>query len=122
MGVRNGLRLRSADHLSVGNTASAKFSEPDGTGLPVTCFPAYNTHIFMEVTTMAYSMDTVVGDILANPEALALMDEIIPGTSKNPMMKMAKGFTLGKIAKTPAAKIPEAKIQEFIDKANAKGL
>ena len=71
---------------------------------------------------MAYSMDTVVGDILANPEALALMDEIIPGTSKNPMMKMAKGFTLAKIAKTPAAKIPEAKIQEFIDKANAKGL
>ena len=71
---------------------------------------------------MAFSMDTVVGDILANPEAVAIMDEIIPGTSKNPMMKMAKGFTLGKIAKTPAAKIPEAKIQEFIDAANAAGL
>ncbi len=69
---------------------------------------------------MAFSMDTVVGDILANPEAVAIMDEIIPGTSKNPMMKMAKGFTLGKIAKTPAAKIPEAKIQEFIDAANAR--
>lgn len=67
-------------------------------------------------------MDTVLGDILANPAALELMDSIIPGTSKNPMIKMAKGFTLGKIAKTPAAKIPEAKIQEFIDAANAKGL
>ncbi len=71
---------------------------------------------------MAYTMDTVVADILANPEALKIMDSIIPGTSTNPMMKMAKGFTLGKIAKTPAAKIPEAKIQEFIDAANAAGL
>jgi hypothetical protein len=38
------------------------------------------------------------------------------------MIKMAKGFTLGKIAKTPAAKIPEAKIVEFIDACNAKGV
>ena len=53
---------------------------------------------------MAFSMDTVVGDVLANPEAVKIMDEIMPGTSSNPMMKMAKGFTLGKIAKTPAAK------------------
>ncbi|NLH01509.1 MAG: hypothetical protein GX488_06385 [Clostridiales bacterium] len=71
---------------------------------------------------MAYSMDTVVGDVLANPEAVKIMDEIMPGTSTNPMLKMAKGFTLGKIAKTPAAKIPEAKIQEFIDACNAKGI
>jgi len=35
---------------------------------------------------------------------------------------MAKGFTLGKVAKTPAAKIPEDKIQQFIDAVNAKGL
>ncbi|NCC88407.1 MAG: hypothetical protein EOM05_11205 [Clostridia bacterium] len=69
---------------------------------------------------MAYSMDTVLGDILANPDAVAVMDELIPGASKNPMMKMAKGFTLGKIAKTPAAKLPEAKVQEFIDALNAK--
>jgi hypothetical protein len=74
----------------------------------------------MEVTKMAYSMDTVLGDVLANPEAVAIMDELMPGASKNPMMKMAKGFTLGKIAKTPAAKIPADKIQAFIDACNAK--
>ena len=71
---------------------------------------------------MAFTMDTIVADVLANPAACELMDEIIPGTTKNPMMKMAKGFTLGKIAKTPAAKIPEAKIQEFLDAAAAKGI
>ena len=69
---------------------------------------------------MAYSMDTVLGDILANPDAVAILEESIPGCTKNPMLKMAKGFTLGKIAKTPAAKIPEEKIQAFIDAANAK--
>lgn len=67
-------------------------------------------------------MDTVLGDVLANADMVAVMDELMPGASKNPMMKMAKGFTLGKIAKTPAAKIPEAQIQQFIDAVNAKGL
>lgn len=71
---------------------------------------------------MPISMDTVLGDVLANADMVAVMDELMPGASKNPMMKMAKGFTLGKIAKTPAAKIPEAEIQKFIDAVNAKGL
>jgi len=71
---------------------------------------------------MAFTMDTIVADVLANADACVVMDEIIPGTTKNPMMKMAKGFTLGKIAKTPAAKIPEAKIQEFLDACAAKGI
>ena len=69
---------------------------------------------------MAYTMDTVVADILANPEALKIMDSIIPGTSTNPMMKMAKGFSLGKIAKTPAAKVSETQVQQLIDALNAK--
>lgn len=71
---------------------------------------------------MAISMDTTLGEILENPELLAIMEERSPGISKNPMIKMAKGFTLGKIAKTPAAKMPESDIQEFIAAANAKGL
>ena len=71
---------------------------------------------------MAYTMDTKMGDILSNPEAVKVLDEMMPGASSNPMMKMAKGFTLAKIAKTPAAKIPEAKIQEFLDACAAKGI
>jgi len=71
---------------------------------------------------MAVTMDTLVGEILENPSLCALMEEMTPGVTKNPMMKMAKGFSLGKIVKTPAAKMPEATIQAFIDAANAKGL
>jgi hypothetical protein len=71
---------------------------------------------------MPISMDTTLGEILDNPDMLAIMEEMSPGVSKNPMIKMAKGFTLGKLVKTPAAKMPEAQIQGFIDSVNAKGL
>lgn len=71
---------------------------------------------------MAVSMDTTLGEILGNPALCDLMEEMTPGVTKNPMVKMAKGFSLGKIAKTPAAKMPESQIQAFIDAANAKGL
>lgn len=67
-------------------------------------------------------METTLAEILDNPELVALLEEMSPGVSKNPMIKMAKGFTLAKIVKTPAAKMPEEKIQAFIDAANAKGL
>ena len=71
---------------------------------------------------MPISMDTTLGEILENPALCEVMEELTPGVTKNPMIKMAKGFTLGKIAKTPAAKMPESEIQKFIDAANAKGL
>lgn len=69
---------------------------------------------------MAYTMDTTMGDILSNPEAVKVLDELMPGASTNPMMKMAKGFSLGKIAKTPAAKVSVDQVQQLIDALNAK--
>lgn len=69
---------------------------------------------------MAYTMDSTMGDILANPEAVKVMDELMPGASANPMMKMAKGFTLNKIAKTPAAKISVEKVEELVAALNAR--
>ena len=69
---------------------------------------------------MAYTMDTTMGDILSNPEAVKVLDELMPGASTNPMMKMAKGFSLGKIAKTPAAKVSVDQVQQLVDALNAK--
>ena len=69
---------------------------------------------------MAYSMDTTMGEILSNPEAVKVLDELMPGASTNPMMKMAKGFTLGKIAKTPAAKVSVEQVEGLISALNAK--
>ncbi len=69
---------------------------------------------------MAYSMDTTMGEILSNPEAVKVLDELMPGASTNPMMKMAKGFTLGKIAKTPAAKVSTEAVESLVAALNAK--
>lgn len=69
---------------------------------------------------MAYTMDTTMGDILSNPEAVKVLDELMPGASTNPMMKMAKGFSLGKIAKTPAAKVSVEQVEGLIAALNAK--
>ena len=69
---------------------------------------------------MAYTLDTTMGEILGNPEAVKVLDEMMPGASTNPMMKMAKGFTLGKIAKTPAAKVSVEQVEGLISALNAK--
>lgn len=69
---------------------------------------------------MAYTMDTTMGEILGNPDAVKVLDEMMPGASTNPMMKMAKGFTLGKIAKTPAAKVSVEQVEGLISALNAK--
>ena len=67
-----------------------------------------------------WSMESKMADVLAVPEAVVVLDEIIPGASKNPMMKMAKGFTFSKVAATPAAKLPEETMQKLVDALNAK--
>ena len=69
---------------------------------------------------MAWSMDSKVSEILANPAAIAVMDEVIPGASKNPMLKMAKGFTLSKVAATPAAKLSVETMEKLVAELNAK--
>ena len=69
---------------------------------------------------MAYTLATTMGEILGNPEAVKIMDEAIPGSSTNPMMKMAKGFTLEKIAKTPAAKVSMETVEALLAKLNAQ--
>lgn len=71
---------------------------------------------------MTITLDTKVAEILDNPQALEVLDSFVAGASKNPMLKMAKGFTLQKVAKTPAAKISMDQVNQFIDACNAKGL
>ncbi|MBN8581221.1 MAG: PAS domain S-box protein [Anaerolineae bacterium] len=53
---------------------------------------------------MAYTMDTTVGDILEDTGAVKVLEKHIPGISKNPMIGMAKGFTLKQILAMPQAK------------------
>ncbi len=53
---------------------------------------------------MAYTMDTKVGDILKDTQAVEVLEKHAPGISKNPMIGMAKGMTLKQIVAMPQAK------------------
>ena len=53
---------------------------------------------------MAYTLDTKVGEILDNPQAVAILESYVPGASKNPMLEMAKDMTLRSFLDLPQAK------------------
>jgi hypothetical protein len=54
--------------------------------------------------TMAYTLDTKVGEILSDPQAVAILESYAPGASKNPMLEMAKDMTLRSLIELPQAK------------------
>jgi hypothetical protein len=70
---------------------------------------------------MAISMESTVSEILDNPTLAALAEDLVPGITRHPMIKMARGLTLSKIIQNPAAKNYEEKLLSFISAANAKG-
>ena len=52
---------------------------------------------------MAYTLDTQLGTLLDNPQAKAIFDQYLPGVSSNPMIAMARGFTINMILAMPQA-------------------
>jgi hypothetical protein len=51
-----------------------------------------------------YTLDTKVGEILKDKEAVEVLERYAPGVSKNPMIGLAKGMTLKSILSVPQAK------------------
>ena len=52
---------------------------------------------------MTYTLDTQLGTLLDDPKAKAVIDQYLPGVSNNPMIVMARGFTLNMILAMPQA-------------------
>jgi hypothetical protein len=52
---------------------------------------------------MAFTLDTTLGEFLANPQAKAVLDKQFPGISSNPMIAMVKGVSLKMILSMPQA-------------------
>jgi len=52
---------------------------------------------------MAYTLDTTLGQLLDDPQAKAVLDQNLPGVSSNPMVAMARGYTLNMILSMPQA-------------------
>jgi len=57
---------------------------------------------------MAFSVESKIGDLLANPGAKGVLDKHLPGFSTNPQMSMAKGMSLKMVAPMSGGKITPA--------------
>ena len=62
---------------------------------------------------MALSLDSTIKEIKGNPEAVELIDAIIPGFATNPQMKLVGGMSFKKLAKIQPAKVPPEKLEEI---------
>jgi hypothetical protein len=72
---------------------------------------------------MAYTMDTKVGEILKDTNAVEVLERYAPGVSKNPMIGLAKGMTLKSLLAMPQAKqagITEDMVLKVLAEINAR--
>lgn len=74
---------------------------------------------------MPYSLDSTVGEIIRDPRAREIMDKYAPGVSSNPMIGMAKNWTIKNILAMPQAKsagLTIEKVQQVLDEINKAGI
>jgi len=72
---------------------------------------------------MAYTLETKVGEILKDTNAVEVLERYAPGVSKNPMIGLAKGMTLKALLAMPQAKqygITEQMVLQVLDEINQK--
>ena len=64
---------------------------------------------------MALTLDSKIGDLLANPKAKAILDKYLPGFSTNPQMAMAKGMSLKAMAPMSKGLLTPDKLKSIED-------
>lgn len=72
---------------------------------------------------MAYTMDTTVGELLKDTQAVEVLEKHVPGVSKNPMIGMASGLTIKSLLAMPQAQqygITEEKVRAVLDEINRR--
>jgi hypothetical protein len=71
----------------------------------------------------SYTLDTKVGEILDDTNAVEVLEKYAPGVSKNPMIGLAKGMTLKSLLAMPQAKdagINEEMVTKVLAEINAR--
>ncbi len=72
---------------------------------------------------MAYTLETKVGEILKDTHAVEILEQHVPGASKNPMLGLASGMTLKSLLAMPQAKqagITEEMVTKLLAEVNAR--
>jgi hypothetical protein len=52
---------------------------------------------------MQATLDSTIGELLADPQAKAVVDQYVPGITTNPLIAMASGLSLRMILAMPIA-------------------
>lgn len=71
---------------------------------------------------MAITFDSKLKDIMACPEAMAILEEMVPGISRNPGLKMIANMPLRKTCKMPQAGFTPEMTKELEERINALGV
>lgn len=72
---------------------------------------------------MAYTLETTVGEILKDTQAVEVLERYAPGVSQHPMIGLAKGMTLRSLLAMPQARqagITEEMVLKVLSEINAK--
>lgn len=70
---------------------------------------------------MAYTLDTTLNDLLADPKVRPVLDQYLPGIAANPAVAMVKTMTLRAIVSNPMAAsfgITQAKVEAILAEVN----
>ncbi len=70
---------------------------------------------------MAYTMDTTLEQLLADPKVKPILDSYLPGVAANPAVAMVKNMSLRAIAANPMAAsfgITQAKVEQILAEIN----
>ncbi|MDR2036235.1 MAG: hypothetical protein LBP91_06165 [Coriobacteriales bacterium] len=62
---------------------------------------------------MVVSFDSLVKDALADPESVEIFEDILPGISTNPAMKMIGGMPISAAVKLPQSGFTPEMIEEL---------
>ncbi|WP_409484069.1 hypothetical protein [Arsenicicoccus dermatophilus] len=62
---------------------------------------------------------TKIGDLLKDPEAVAIFDKHAPGLTSHPMIGMAKGMKAEKAMKMASGKIPQDRLDKIVAEISA---
>jgi len=72
---------------------------------------------------MAYTLDTTVGDLLADARVKPTLDQYFPGLADNPQVALFKGVSLRAVASNPLAAsfgLTQAQVEAFLAEVNQR--
>lgn len=65
-----------------------------------------------------FTRESLLGELLENEKAVAVLEKLRPGITKNPAIKMVKKFTLEKLTNIPQAGLSSELLDELLAAVN----